>query len=369
MTPEEVELLSQLTIVIPTYNRPLALERSIEYWRDTPVTVHILDGSDEAFFADGLQAGTERIFYHSFPNDNETAMENWGRRLNFGTSLMKTKFSALCCDDDVFTLNGLIKALNLIDGGIVDAVDGKTGEYLVGEKQINWIHKYPHWQDEPFRLSESVRERLFFDNGGHAFYAIFKSETLASVHSISSSDDFPVNVWKSMLKTVTTRIFCRVKFIDDLFWLKCGVNYPEARPIKFAQLFWDEQFEEHKVKFLEIMAKALQVAEPMMTDTQRSDLVASYASQFTRPKRSKKVEIKVKAGLLKILGGFPESVRSVMFSALPESLRERIGSSEFQVNYKPVVQLLPKDLRDESLVKWEKVLLMPREELRLRANV
>ena len=28
MTPEEVELLSELTIVIPTYNRPLELERA-----------------------------------------------------------------------------------------------------------------------------------------------------------------------------------------------------------------------------------------------------------------------------------------------------------------------------------------------------
>jgi len=55
--------------------------------------VHILDGSDEAFFADGLQAGTERTFYHSFPNDNETVGENWERRLNFGSSLMKKIFS------------------------------------------------------------------------------------------------------------------------------------------------------------------------------------------------------------------------------------------------------------------------------------
>jgi len=43
VTPEQVALLSELTIIIPTCNRPLALERSIEYWRDLPVTVHILD--------------------------------------------------------------------------------------------------------------------------------------------------------------------------------------------------------------------------------------------------------------------------------------------------------------------------------------
>ena len=53
MTSEESELLAHLTLVIPTYNRPLELERVIEYWRDTPVTVHILDGSDKPWFALG----------------------------------------------------------------------------------------------------------------------------------------------------------------------------------------------------------------------------------------------------------------------------------------------------------------------------
>ena len=62
MTPEEIELLGQLTIVIPTYNRPLELERSIEYWRDTPVTVHILDGSDKPWFPVGVLAGAPNIF-------------------------------------------------------------------------------------------------------------------------------------------------------------------------------------------------------------------------------------------------------------------------------------------------------------------
>ena len=62
MTPEEIELLGQLTIVIPTYNRPLELERSIEYWRDTPVTVHILDGSDKPWLPVGVLAGAPNIF-------------------------------------------------------------------------------------------------------------------------------------------------------------------------------------------------------------------------------------------------------------------------------------------------------------------
>ena len=132
----------------------------------------------------------------------------------------------MCCDDDVLTLNGLIKALNLVDSGIVDAVDGKTGDYLVQETRIDWTHKYSRWRDEPPRRSTEIGERLTFDRGAHAFYAIYKSEKLWSIHSISHLHNFPVPVWHSMLVQVVTRIFCRVKFIDDLFWLKFGHIFP-----------------------------------------------------------------------------------------------------------------------------------------------
>ena len=255
MTPEEIELLSELTIIIPTYNRPLELERAIEYWRDTPMTVHILDGSDLAFFNEGLQAGTHGIYYHSFPQKNETVTENWGRRQLFASGLMTTRFAALCCDDDVFTFSGLVKALKLLNDGVADSVAGKTGEYSVQRGKVNWTHKYPHWKNEDFQQSSKLCERLLFDGGAHAYYAVYKSDKLVNIHKIGNLFSFPVPVWHSMLVEVLIRIFARVKFLDEIFWLKCDVNYPEARPIKFAPIFWDEKYSEYKNMFIEGLNK------------------------------------------------------------------------------------------------------------------
>ena len=85
MSPEEIELLSELTIVIPTYNRPLELERSIEYWRNTPVTVHILDGSGKPWFPVGLLSEIRNISYHHIPSTlGESWLDNYVRRLKFG---------------------------------------------------------------------------------------------------------------------------------------------------------------------------------------------------------------------------------------------------------------------------------------------
>ena len=102
MTPEEIELLSELTIIIPTYNRPRELERSIEYWRDCPVTVHILDGAPKPCFEIGRIAnGIAKINYHSLPTKaNEKFMQNYAERIIEGMSFVTSKYAALLADDD-----------------------------------------------------------------------------------------------------------------------------------------------------------------------------------------------------------------------------------------------------------------------------
>ena len=95
MSLEEIELLSELTILIPTYNRPLELERAIEYWRDTPVTVHILDGSENPWFPIGTLQNAPTITYHHMPADkSQTPMEDLFQRIISGSKLPTTNFSA-----------------------------------------------------------------------------------------------------------------------------------------------------------------------------------------------------------------------------------------------------------------------------------
>ena len=368
MTPEEIELLSELTVIILTYNRPLELERAIEYWRDTPVTLHIYDGSDNATFSEGMQHGTQRIFYHSFPRVNETTSENWSRRVKAGTGLITTKFAALSCDDDVLTVDGLINAVIVLNDGTCDAVAGKAGEYRIKDGKVNWIHKYPKSKDEKLQKSEKVSERLFA-SGAHAFYGVYKAEYLRKIHEIGNRYSFPVPVWHSMLIMVTIKILCKIKFLDDLFWLKSAINHPESRPIKFAQLFWDDKFVEYKTQFLYGMSEALQEADPKMTEGERDALIFGYHSRFARPKKRKKAEVKLKAQLLRALGKLPKLVRELVFNNLSGDLKKRLGNANFEVNFKPVVLLSEQDLMNGSLKKWETILLMPREELRLRANI
>ena len=137
---EEIKLLSQLTIVIPTYNRPLELQHSIEYWRDTPVTVHFLDGSVDPFFSEGLLPGTKSLYYYHMPSlleeDPSIALQ---RRLLNISHLPETKYSAVCGDDDFYTLTGLSESIKCLElDNNIDAVSGSVLHYRKKRKNLVW---------------------------------------------------------------------------------------------------------------------------------------------------------------------------------------------------------------------------------------
>ena len=370
MTPKEIELLSELTIIIPTYNRPLELERAIEYWRDTPVTVHILDGSEKPWFFEGCQPDTKSIFYHSFQPRDESPTENWGRRLKFGAGEIRTRFAALCCDDDVFEVSGLVCALRLLKSEpSIDAVIGRTGEYLAAESQINWCHKYSNWKDEEYRKSDNMHHRFVCDDGVHAFYGIYKSEKLKLIHSLSHKFEFPVPVWHSSLVIHMTKVFCRIKLIDSLLWLKHGINNAEARPIKFAPLFYDRKYAAHRKNFVSAIAEAIEIAKPNISGREIEEMISDFSAQYKRPRKTSKKLVNLKAKVLKKLGSLPFAIRNQIFLSLSENLKTRLGNSNFEVNWTPKYELSSEDLSLDYLLRWERILMMPREELRLRANI
>jgi glycosyltransferase domain-containing protein len=138
MTPEEVELLRELTIVIPTVEKQENLERAIEYWRDTPITVHIIDGSEKPWFEIGSLQNIPTITYHHLPRMlGEEILDNYARRLIFATTIPTTKYSALCADDDFFTVSGLsaiIETLNKDEH--LDAMIGRAAVYSKNQEEL-----------------------------------------------------------------------------------------------------------------------------------------------------------------------------------------------------------------------------------------
>ena len=102
-----MSLLSELTLLIPTYNRQRYALRSMRYWSGSAVTVQVLDGSARPIPSEELAGLADDVNYRHMP---VSAME----RLRKAVDLMQTKYVALLEDDESFipnTLQACIRAL------------------------------------------------------------------------------------------------------------------------------------------------------------------------------------------------------------------------------------------------------------------
>jgi hypothetical protein len=74
--------------------------------------------------------------------------------------------------------------------------------------------------------------------------------------------------------------------------------------------------------------------------------------------------------MLRFMSTLPLMIRKVVFSLLTQDWKKVLRTPDFVDSRTPVMKL---DSQDNELIKamqnWEKILLMPREELRLRANI
>ena len=96
---------NDLTIVIPTYERPKYLERSINFWKNYDFNVLYLDGSINA--QNDLDLPTHIRYIHS----NSSLQQ----RLIMSTREVKTPYVCFLSDDEFFIPNVLLRMISQLD--------------------------------------------------------------------------------------------------------------------------------------------------------------------------------------------------------------------------------------------------------------
>jgi glycosyltransferase domain-containing protein len=94
-----------LTVVIPTYNRPDRLARSLRYWAESPFTVVVADGSRLPLSVP-IPLG---IDYRHDPSSS--AFVRWGRAINS----VRTPYTVLCADDDFHGFSALHRCVEFLE--------------------------------------------------------------------------------------------------------------------------------------------------------------------------------------------------------------------------------------------------------------
>ncbi len=365
MTPEEIELLSELTIIIPTYNRPLELERSIEYWRDLPVTVHVLDGSDRPISQTDLLPKLANIFFHHIPRvAEEDPQTNVMRRLTIGANLSRSKFSAVCSADDFYTQSGIVASLKVLKSR--HDIDAVAGRVLTYEKKtrVHWHHKYVPRTNRTDLESDSISQKLL--TGSSWFlYAICKTEIWQKFIQIcyqeqkfTNSND---NAHEFMMYILCKAMF-RTKYLDMIQLVRqdtvVGANVGANVP--WAEFICDTK------NFEDISAITSQLAKGfnLVTPKNEHENNLRLASELMRVEQ-------VNADLVRkqpqAKGSFKSAIADIVFYFFP--MFNVFADRPRRLKY---LWRIPKYQysaeQQQEVEEIEKLLLKPREELWLRVN-
>jgi len=395
VTPEEVELLSQLTIIIPTYNRPLTLERSIEYWRDTPVTVHILDGSEKPWFPEGNLKDVSNITYHYFePKSGEPKWQGLRARLRFAVSLPKTRFSAMFGDDDFFLISGLCAALKTLDqNDHVCSVTGLTIGFECLDKRTRWGYQNVEIRAKNLFESEDVSDRLKSHRWGEVpitYYGVFKTEIWQKTFELSHCYDFPLILFGERLVHAISLALGPMREIENPLWLRrfwvdrLNVEVPAGGRVGFGNFLSDPSNQEMVKTFLDLFTEAIQIGSPHLGVRQSSRLAKMTLIPGFRTSEvgiRRRLRRKIGKLLTKIGVVVPPSLRSTLNRKFANSITKSLGFREIRDEMKPA--LGRHDLEDflkiiskahaievtSEIIGVDRLLLKPREELRLRASV
>ena len=393
MTPEEIELLSELTIIIPTCNRPFELERAIEYWRVLPVTVFIIDGSERPWFSIGVLPTLSKIYYHHLPqNHGESSMENYCRRMEFASRLPTTKFSALCADDDFFTIRGMIHFCQRLKvDKSVDALVGICAEYTILEqKEFLWNLRYTEWKASSNSGSDNLRDRVLDTSSiFYLYYAIMRSECWRATVFNAFKISYNHHYFHEHAMTLICRAYGKSSCENRIYWVK---KYFEPNPSVSPQLIreadWfrnpenDIEIKNFRYHLSGVIAQALGKSEH---DNEAKDIVNSYlkrVSRFSDTAKFRKVKKLVLSNVTRFSRPIPLRCRQCINRILPRKIQVWTGAS----NERPLSHLIKNNKQKlsklteaignteikfevDDLLLIEQVLSAPREELRLRANI
>ena len=102
--------LNKLTVVIPSYNRPTDLIKVINYWAEIEnVKVIVLDGSEKSIDKDTIKKFKKKIKYLNLRGISQV------RRIFLSKKFIKTKYTVMCPDDEIYSPIGLIECINHLE--------------------------------------------------------------------------------------------------------------------------------------------------------------------------------------------------------------------------------------------------------------
>jgi hypothetical protein len=345
-----------------------------------------LDGSERPWFPLGANSNVNTINYHHVaPNIGEESKDNYARRLRLSTELVRTKYSALCSDDDMFTIRGLVTALQALKDDKADAVIGKCAQYLFRDGRVEWKKINWDWRSDDLSLSRNFLDHFSSDAKGSYYYGIYETSIWKKIRLSGIEQKFSHVGANETISNYLTKALTRTFVIHDYLWI---TNYPDqsypnmtgrSRPRftykypKFSSWLNADENNEERALIIKVLENGFKKLRP---ETEWH-LANFFGQRFLahKPEPSKistwsEIRVLTNARVLFLISKCPKIIRKTLFNLLPDKYRALLRTDDFVDSRTPVMDIDSDDVElAEAIRNWESILLMPREELRLRANI
>tara|TARA_B100000575_G_scaffold215503_1_gene176211 strand:- start:1956 stop:3020 length:1065 start_codon:yes stop_codon:yes gene_type:complete len=212
-----------LSIVIPTYNRHNYLIRTLKYWNDKEVIVHVLDGSDKPLPKNIIKTFSQNINYHYL---KLSLIE----RIGYSQKLINTKYVALLSDDEFYLTKSLKEFINILEKDkSLSCCSGLTMSYNYDKKNLE-INSFYQYINPPFENTKNINlmeedpikrvEKHMSNYIPIATYNVTRVEFYKKIVNLIGSKEYKaLGSWEIQFE-VAMCLLGKIKFIPWVYWIR-----------------------------------------------------------------------------------------------------------------------------------------------------
>lgn len=313
---ENKQILSKLTLVILTYQRPEYALRNIRYWSGRGARLLVLDGSPDPLSADALQGLSDTVEYIH----GHTSLVD---RFRIALTLVNTPYTALLGDDEFFLPSALVASIEALEAepDLVACMGQAIGFGISNPPEVNGFSVYPKHAGYEI-TSNSPGTRMHAHMGDYAcstIYSVVRTESWKRAFAIFVAKEFPVYAIGELQFELAISYFGKSRVIPVLHWLRSFETESvegteEDNPsLDRKNIFHEWWSAPDKGEFRKEFLRDASVA---LAQTDGRDVMAV----------SKEIEVAMDAYANLCLGQIRQNLRTQLKSYLPDSVINAIRS-------------------------------------------
>lgn len=214
--------MNDLTLIFLTFNtRHRLLLRSLKHYKDKTLVIYILDASATSIAVDEITAslGSTKFVYHLLP------FKTVGERLHYIAGAVKTRYVALHCDDEFYSLDALAEIVNFLNDNVdyVSCMGFAIG--FVEKKTVVTLHTvYPELLEAslssplPLERAHQLARRYSCSS----FYAVNRTESWVRAISLSVRIDRSIKIFaiSEYIFELAMAIEGKRRVLNKLYWFR-----------------------------------------------------------------------------------------------------------------------------------------------------